>query len=364
MVQAYRGKGNGLRENRRYVRSVMDSLQFEVLVIILVLVYALIIFIDLAVVTDSVQGDDSNSTAVMSDNSLRDAFRILDLIFLPVFVAELFFRLLGEGVAFLHTTINAVDAVVVVLSLVVVALQDSCRGCRVLQLLRIIRLFRFAVIIGKLQRSRDAATMRRKRAMYRRLGAPVEKVLEFFTDFQQRLDNKKDQENVRWMMEVIAADDLYSVGGFDEYTLRNLQGLNAQLGTTNDMGRWLSSETGLNKREEDSKADGGVAADVADDGSLHQRRDRINSLSSISQDLWVRDALKSCFSQRLQNLLSPNAWSFDMFAFDKLCHSVAGPAHGKSATVLCYFLLEEVSVRTYFRSEMSDYICTSTAWSD
>ena len=59
--------------------------------------------------------------------------------------------------------------------------------------------------------------------MYRRLGAPVEKVFEFFTDFQQRLDNKKDQENVRWMMEVIAADDLYSVGGFDEYTLRNLQ---------------------------------------------------------------------------------------------------------------------------------------------
>ena len=63
----------------------------------------------------------------------------------------------------------------------------------------------------------------KQRAMYRRLGAPVEKVLQFFTEFQARLDSKKDNENVRWMMEVIAADNLYNVGGYDEDTLRNLQ---------------------------------------------------------------------------------------------------------------------------------------------
>ena len=149
---------------RRNVRLVMDSLQFEILIISLVLVYALVIFIDIAVVTQAVKGSLNSSVAANNDDASawRDAFHILDLIFLPVFLVELFFRLLGEGIAFLYIPINAIDAVVVVLSLVVVSLEDSCRGCRVLQLLRIIRLFRFAVIIGKLQRSRDAAAMRRK----------------------------------------------------------------------------------------------------------------------------------------------------------------------------------------------------------
>ena len=64
-----------------------------------------------------------------------------------------------------------------------------------INLLRVIRLFRLAVIINRLQRSRDAASMRRKRAMYRRLGAPVEKVLAFLTDLRARMRSQRDQYN-------------------------------------------------------------------------------------------------------------------------------------------------------------------------
>ena len=72
-----------------------------------------------------------------------------------------------------------------------------------INLLRVIRLFRLAVIINRLQRSRDAAAMRRKRAMYRRLGAPVEKVLAFLTELRSRIKSQRDQYNIDWMMEVL-----------------------------------------------------------------------------------------------------------------------------------------------------------------
>ena len=157
----YRARSGEMDINsfRRSVRNFMDSLRFEFFIIFLVLVYAIIIFIDLAV--DNSTSEDGNASSTESD-SVREVFRTFDLIFLPIFMVELVFRLIGEGMAFLHVAINAIDAVVVVVSLVVVLLEDTCKGCRVLQLLRIIRLFRFAVIIGKLQRSRENAKMRRK----------------------------------------------------------------------------------------------------------------------------------------------------------------------------------------------------------
>lgn len=40
--------------------------------------------------------------------------------------------------------------------------------------------------------------------MYKRLGAPVEKVLAFLTDFRARQRSQKDQYNIDWMMEVCA----------------------------------------------------------------------------------------------------------------------------------------------------------------
>ena len=64
----------------------------------------------------------------------------------------------------------------------------------------------------------------RKRNMYRKIGAPVEKVLDFFEDLRSRMPEKKDQEYISWMMEVIASDDLYRVRNFDAETMRKLGG--------------------------------------------------------------------------------------------------------------------------------------------
>ena len=116
--------------------------------------------------------------------------------------------------------------------------------------LRVIRLFRLAVIINRLQRSRDAAAMRRKRAMYRRMGAPVEKVLQFLTNLRARTNKQRDQYNIDWMMEVIASDELYSVAEFDEETLATMQGGSAG---SADMSRFLGAETGLARKPEDDE---------------------------------------------------------------------------------------------------------------
>ena len=67
--------------------------------------------------------------------------------------------------------------------------------------------------------------MRRKRAMYRRLGAPVEKVLAFLTDLRARMRSQRDQYNIDWMMEVIASDELCAPPPTEPNTLANARPL-------------------------------------------------------------------------------------------------------------------------------------------
>ena len=83
--------------------------------------------------------------------------------------------------------------------------------------------------------------------MYRRIGAPVDKVLGFLSDLRSRVESRKDGDNLDWMMEVIASDELYNVAEFDEETLRAHTGGGDG---KNDMSRFLSAETGLARRRE------------------------------------------------------------------------------------------------------------------
>ena len=69
--------------------------------------------------------------------------------------------------------------------------------------------------------------------MYKRNGAPAEKVLTFLTSLRTRLQ-KRDQENLDWMMEVIAGEELYSTAEFDEDQLLNMQAQHAGVATNKD----------------------------------------------------------------------------------------------------------------------------------
>ena len=238
--------------------------------------------------------------------------------------------------------------------------------------LRVIRLFRLAVIINRLQRSRDAAAMRRKRAMYRRMGAPVEKVLQFLTNLRARTNKQRDQYNIDWMMEVIASDELYSVAEFDEETLATMQGGSAG---SADMSRFLGAETGLARKPGDEE-EGGVDDGKKGQGEKSFVRGRKTSFSGASGadaeggsglvlaqvDSWAGAAIAtSGLNRKLQKLLNmETAWSFDIFEYDKACDALEAPGTGKAATLLCYYLLEQHGVLDALKLERSKILAWLT----
>ena len=201
-----------LAQRRKAVRQILDTLLVEMVVTILVLLYMLIMFINLSMgsldveaMADVIVAPPPPPPAPGADEipgcmttPIELLFNVLDLIFFTVFLVEILFRLFGFGVNYLRDWINAIDAVVVVVSFVLALVPciDGPWG-----LLRVVRFLRFAVVINKLQRSREAAAMARKRAMYRKLGAPVERVLDFLSDFRTRM-RLKGPESLSWMMEV------------------------------------------------------------------------------------------------------------------------------------------------------------------
>ena len=219
-----------VKQWQRNVRRAFDSFACELLVITLVIFYALIIFTDLAY------------TAARDREAPEwdEAMRHCDLVLLSVFMLEICLRLFGFGLDYLRDCINVVDAVVVLVSWVITLLPPSMvKLFAWFRLFRILRLFRFAVIINKLQRSREAAAMMRKRSMYRKAGAPVEKVLDFFEDLRSRMPEKKHQEYLSWMMEVVCEGDLYRVRNFDADTVKRL----GEGGGGDDISSFISQAT-------------------------------------------------------------------------------------------------------------------------
>ena len=150
---------------RSHVRRILDSLACEFIVISTVVIYAIIIFVDLslAAAATSVEAEIERDDEEETENAWESSFHTLDQVFLTVFLLEILLRLFAFGFDFLYDIMNAVDAIVVVVSFVVVMLpREMSTQVKWLKLLHIIRLFRFAIIVNKLQRSREAAALRRK----------------------------------------------------------------------------------------------------------------------------------------------------------------------------------------------------------
>ena len=319
-----------LAQRRKAVRQILDTLLVEMVVTILVLLYMLIMFINLSMgsldveaMADVIVAPPPPPPAPGADEipgcmttPIELLFNVLDLIFFTVFLVEILFRLFGFGVNYLRDWINAIDAVVVVVSFVLALVPciDGPWG-----LLRVVRFLRFAVVINKLQRSREAAAMARKRAMYRKLGAPVERVLDFLSDFRTRMRLKKDQESLSWMMEaraarrrrrprpptaarlrrharppphpqVIAGDELYNIPELDDELVRQIGGGASEGGADTDISRWLSSETGLKRKNERRSSGGDVSLpSVVGGGGASSSKERRMSASGADAagNLWA-----------------------------------------------------------------------------
>ena len=177
----YQPEYSWIASKRKALRDIMDTLWFEAGIIFLVCVYAVILFVDMTfskstavdhaecqAITDTASVILTNATLTQLC-ALKDELGVLfwlDMIFLIVFLSEILFRLLGFGLRYLRDPVNMIDAIVVSVAFVSNMLDmtsnSSFQGANMLSVLRIVRLFRLAVIINKLERSRQAAAMRSK----------------------------------------------------------------------------------------------------------------------------------------------------------------------------------------------------------
>jgi hypothetical protein len=166
----------------RALRQMLDTLWFEAITIIMVLVYAVILFVSLTV-ANSTDVDDPLCFAINTTSARReildtnttlaelcmitedqDTLWWLDAIFIHLFEVEICLRALGYGYRICCDPLQAIDSVVVTASFIVLYIPSDAMaaGGNLLNLLRVIRLLRLAVIINRLHNARAAAGMRSK----------------------------------------------------------------------------------------------------------------------------------------------------------------------------------------------------------
>lgn len=387
----YQPEHSFLQAQQKRIRIVMDTLWFEIVIIVLVLVYAVVLLIDMTISNDA-DVDDPECYAItnpahilLTNQSLAEKCDLrgdtgvlywLDFGFLIVFLVEILFRLFAFGYRYVLDPINSIDTAVVTVAFIISLLPDEVfQGANFLNLLRIIRLLRLTVMINRLQRSRDAATMLSKvtrlqhllnakrpflicaasrplaffaasrftlslhplacfyflfsqRVMYRRVGAPIERILAFLIELRARQRSQRDQYNIDWMMEAITSDELYRVAEFDEENV--IAGSAATSYSTNDMARFLSNQTGLARRRRGSLDD------------PHPDDAPMLAAPQVAEEmlkLWAgSDVATSGLALMLERLTSPEAWSFEIFQYDVECSLLA--ESGRSAAILCHYLLE------------------------
>jgi len=171
------------REARSRLRAWLESLPVERAILVVVLVYAILIFLDLG--TNELffpGGCDVRSECVSHRRSCTawlTTFVAIDLVFLSLFAVEILLRLCAFGPRYLLDWIAAFDALVVGLSFVFLCWQISSTDCdnatssavsdvsTVARLIRILRVFRLLTFMNKLNRTRQAERMMRQKATRR-----------------------------------------------------------------------------------------------------------------------------------------------------------------------------------------------------
>jgi len=200
---------------------------------------------------------------------------------------------------------------------------------------RLVRLVRLFIVMNKVQNARTAY----KRTKYLKLGSPVERVMDLLTDMKSRADEEDDNQDITWIMHLIASDKLYSI---------DIQSLGA--GQDSEMAAFLTGDMGLkqNTDKDFDDADGTAtdAASATNRSSLSQaeglKRQESQMISSAgTQELELVDSVAEMpgVSAYLHNI---HNWDIDLFDF-------AEKSQGSGLVVTLNHLLDSYGLIDKFR---------------
>ena len=251
---------------RLRVRLLLSSMNAELSMLAVVLVYCAFVFVELAL-------DDQNIRTLIDTETrrvLKDVFLWADFVFLIFFMVELAVKLYAFGLSYLRDLFNGIDALIVVVSfalaLVAVELElgassdQLMRAMPVLRVVKVVRLLRVVLMMTRLQRSRE----RYRRMKMVGLAAPVEKVFEIIGDLRAREStHPEDDKALAWIMDLIAKEELYKANFNDS---KHSSGMHL----TSEMTDWLRSNLtgGVSAGGLLKGGGGGAAGDKQRSGSV------------------------------------------------------------------------------------------------
>ena len=177
--------------------------------------------------------------------------------------------------------------------------------------MRLVRIFRLLTVMNKVQKSRASAHVLSKKAKYRKLGSPVERVLEILLRLKRDpLDGVQERENLSFIIDMIVSDQLYTVS------------VNEDIGK--DMASWLNqagvststrkpAENKDDKRRKSSAPSGDGTPKGVNGGVGGARRNSIPR-GPGEATLWVDkliagDEMAACLAR-------VGEWDFDLFDFE------------------------------------------------
>eukprot|EP00921_Rhytidocystis_pertsovi_P000844 GHVQ01001447.1.p1 GENE.GHVQ01001447.1~~GHVQ01001447.1.p1 ORF type:complete len:863 (-),score=122.66 GHVQ01001447.1:99-2687(-) len=240
------------------------------------------------------------------------ALKVSDLVLLCFFLVEISLQLIAYGLGYLLDVLNAVDALVVILSFGFTIseflaqesmnISNALFICRLVKLTRIFRKRKGISGLDKIHFS-----------------CPVERVLEIFRRTLETKDlSHRDKDNIEWSMEIISSYKLYSIS-VDAEKVKDKKQLAYEIQSwiklTSDSVQdtnWQNNELDnlllgkLKKKNKTSENDGGVMD---------------NSHSNVMVGI-DRSAVKTCESFLSQFLMT---WEFDAIKLSKIVGNRALP---------------------------------------
>lgn len=179
-------------------------------------------------------------------------------------------------------------------------------------LLRLLRVFRLILVMNKLQKTREAASIMRKKAKYKRAGSPVEKVLDILQKLKKTFDKPDDRDNINFIVDIIVNEQLYTVNMHGGEGSGISAEMSAYLGKQGIQTQSKKPEARKEPKEGDKEAEGGVLVNGA-------HRNSIRRGSAVLTDealLWVDRLMESdAVAGALRNF---DNWDFNFFEFDAL----------------------------------------------
>jgi len=196
----------GVKGFRKSIAMMLKTTGYDVFMIILIIIYTLLIFVFFAF--DDVAACTSSEKESKEDREL--IFYIIELSILGIFVIEIGLHIFAYNMIYLRDVWNAIDFVVIILSVLFVLLDMFLPDSGFKNILRIrgiFRMMRIFLLIRKLN------TLRVKREMVKRgltnmgfdLRSPLEKVIDILHEIRDKLheDESKIKKDIAYCVKII-----------------------------------------------------------------------------------------------------------------------------------------------------------------